>query len=51
MITKADTKGSFERMNINAWGFVHSQEIISDLRTFSGSNEPVGIRDEDSKDF
>lgn len=47
MTTKADTKGSFGKMNINAWGFVHPQEIISDLSTFSGSNEHAGIQDED----
>lgn len=51
MITKVDTRGSFGRMNINAWFFVHPREIVSDLSTFSGPNEPAGIQDEDSKDF
>jgi len=31
--------------------FVHPQEVLSGLNTFSGSSEPAGIQDEDSKIF
>lgn len=51
MMTMADTKDRFKRMDINACFFIYPQEIISALSTSSGLNEPSIIEDEDSKGF